>query len=132
MVITLVSIGPGHIVVFMPAVLSEGMATGALQFASPQVAVFLCAMMPLLFVGSIGSRHKIVDLDFALAVGSNGLIYSVTNNSELDTINLAVFGSLDDLGAAIADLQLVFLLSPTSSAISSEDFVPKELFPSGE
>ena len=54
----------------------------------------------------VGSGHKIVDLDFALAVGSNGLIYSVTDNSELDTINLAVFGSLDDLGAAIADLQL--------------------------
>ena len=64
----------------------------------------------ILVVGLLGngvcSGHKIVDLDFTLAARSNGLIYSVTNNSELDTINLAVFGSLDDLGAAIADLQL--------------------------
>ena len=41
----------------------------------------------------VGSGHKIVDLDFALAVGSNGLIYSDTNNSELDTITVP-FGSV--------------------------------------
>ncbi len=54
----------------------------------------------------IGAGHKIVDLNFAFAVGSNGLIYSVTDNGELDTIHLAVFGSLDDLRTAVADLKL--------------------------
>ena len=59
-----------------------------------------------LFSNGIYTGFKVVDLDFALAVGSNGLIYAITDNSELNAINLSVFGSFNNLCATIADLNI--------------------------
>ena len=68
---------------------------------------FLRNVLVIALLGNgIGSGHEIVDLDFASTVRSNSLIYALTDNSELDTIHLTVFGSLDDLRAAVADLHI--------------------------
>lgn len=73
----------------------------------------------------IGAGHEIVDLNFALTVGRNSLIYSVTDNGELNSIDLTIFGGLDNLCASVADLQLdisISVLSPFSFVLFLHGF----------
>ena len=54
----------------------------------------------------IGAGHQIVDANFTVPVGGNGLIDALAGDGEGNAIHLAVLAGLDDFSAAIADLQI--------------------------
>ena len=54
----------------------------------------------------IDTGHQIVDANFTVPVGGNGLIDALAGDSEGNAIHPAVLAGLDDFGAAVADLQL--------------------------
>ena len=69
------------------------------------------AFLGLVFViallgDGIGAGHQIVDANFTVPVGGNGLIDALAGDGEGNAIHLAVLAGLDDFSAAIADLQL--------------------------
>ena len=69
------------------------------------------AFLRLVFViallgDGIGAGHQIVDANFTVPVGGNGLIDTLAGDGEGNAVHLAVLTGLDDFGAAIADLQL--------------------------
>ena len=54
----------------------------------------------------INAGHQIVDVNFTVSVGGNGLIDALTGDGEGNAVHLAVLAGLDDFSASIADLQL--------------------------
>ena len=69
------------------------------------------AFLGLVFViallgDGIGAGHQIVDVNFTVSVGGNGLIDALAGDGEGNAIHLAVLAGLDDFSAAIADLQI--------------------------
>ena len=69
------------------------------------------AFLGLVFViallgDGIGAGHQIVDANFTVPVGGNGLIDALAGDGEGNAVHLAVLAGLDDFSAAIADLQL--------------------------
>ena len=69
------------------------------------------AFLGLVFViallgDGIGAGHQIVDANFTVPVGGNGLIDALAGDGEGNAIHLAVLAGLDDFSAAIVDLQL--------------------------
>ena len=59
-----------------------------------------------LFSDGIDTGHQIVDANFTVPVGGNGLIDALAGDGEGNAVHPAVLAGLDDLGAAVADLQL--------------------------
>ena len=59
-----------------------------------------------LFSDGIDTGHQIVDANFTVPVGGNGLIDALAGDGEGNAVHLAVLAGLDDFSAAIADLQL--------------------------
>ena len=69
------------------------------------------AFLGLVFViallgDGIGAGHQIIDANFTVSVGGNGLIDALAGDGEGNAIHLAVLAGLDDFSAAIADLQI--------------------------
>ena len=69
------------------------------------------AFLGLVFViallgDGIDTGHQIVDANFTVPVGGNGLIDALAGDGEGNAIHLAVLAGLDDFSAAIADLQI--------------------------
>ena len=69
------------------------------------------AFLGLVFViallgDGIGAGHQIVDANFTVPVGGNGLIDALAGDGEGNAIHPAVLAGLDDFSAAIADLQI--------------------------
>ena len=69
------------------------------------------AFLGLVFViallgDGIGAGHQIVDANFTVPVGGNGLIDTLAGDGEGNAVHPAVLAGLDDFGAAVADLQL--------------------------
>ena len=69
------------------------------------------AFLGLVFViallgDGIGAGHQIVDANFTVPVGGNGLIDALAGDGEGNAVHPAVLAGLDDFSAAIADLQL--------------------------
>ena len=54
----------------------------------------------------IDTGHQIVDANFTVPVGGNGLIDALAGDGEGNAVHPAVLAGLDDFSAAIADLQL--------------------------
>ena len=54
----------------------------------------------------IDTGHQIVDANFTVPVGGNGLIDALAGDGEGNAIHLAVLAGLDNFSASIADLQL--------------------------
>ena len=54
----------------------------------------------------INARHQIIDANFTVSVGGNGLIDALAGDGEGNAVYFAVLAGLDDFSAAIADLQL--------------------------
>ena len=59
-----------------------------------------------LFSDGIDTGHQIVDANFTVPVGGNGLIDALAGDGEGNAVHPAVLAGLDDFSAAIADLQL--------------------------
>ena len=59
-----------------------------------------------LFSDGIDAGHQIVDANFTVPVGGNGLIDALAGDGEGNAVHPAVLAGLDDFSAAIADLQL--------------------------
>ena len=59
-----------------------------------------------LFSDGIDTGHQIVDANFTVPVGGNGLIDALAGDGEGNAVHPAVLAGLDDFGAAVADLQL--------------------------
>ena len=59
----------------------------------------------------ISAGAEVVDHDFAIASGFNGLIHAISGNREGNAGNLTVFRSLNDLSRAKADLQIEIALN---------------------
>ena len=59
-----------------------------------------------LFSDGIDTGHQIVDANFTVPVGGNGLIDALAGDGEGNAIHPAVLAGLDDFGAAVADLQI--------------------------
>ena len=54
----------------------------------------------------IGAGHQIVDANFTVSVGGNGLIDALAGDGEGNAVHLAVLAGLDDFCAAVTDLQI--------------------------
>ena len=68
---------------------------------------FLGYILVITLLGDgINAGHQIVDVNFTVSVGGNGLIDALTGDGEGNAVHLAVLAGLDDFGAAIADLQI--------------------------
>ena len=59
-----------------------------------------------LFSDGIDTGHQIVDANFTVPVGGNGLIDALAGDGEGNAVHPAVLAGLDDFSAAIADLQI--------------------------
>ena len=59
-----------------------------------------------LFSDGINAGHQIVDVNFTVSVGGNGLIDALAGDGEGNAVYPAVLAGLDDFSAAIADLQI--------------------------
>ena len=59
-----------------------------------------------LFSDGIDTGHQIVDVNFTVSVGGNGLIDALAGDGEGNAVHLAVLTGLDNFSASIADLQL--------------------------
>ena len=70
------------------------------------VAFLGCILVITLLGDSINAGHQIIDANFTVSVGGNGLIDALAGDGEGNAIHLAVLAGLDDFSAAIADLQL--------------------------
>ena len=69
------------------------------------------AFLGLVFViallgDGINAGHQIVDANFTVPVGGNGLIDALAGDGEGNAVHLAVLAGLDDFSASIADLQI--------------------------
>ena len=69
------------------------------------------AFLGLVFViallgDGIGAGHQIIDANFTVSVGGNGLIDALAGDGEGNAVHLAVLAGLDNFSASIADLQL--------------------------
>lgn len=69
------------------------------------------AFLRLVFViallgDGIGAGHQIVDANFTVPVGGNGLIDALAGDGEGNAVHFAVLAGLDDFGAAVTDLQI--------------------------
>ena len=68
---------------------------------------FLGHILVIALLGDgIDTGHQIIDANFTVSVGGNGLIDALAGDGEGNAIHLAVLAGLDDFSAAIADLQL--------------------------
>ena len=68
---------------------------------------FLGHILVIALLGDgINAGHQIVDANFTVPVGGNGLIDALAGDGEGNAVHLAVLAGLDDFGAAVADLQL--------------------------
>ena len=68
---------------------------------------FLGHILVIALLGDgIGAGHQIVDANFTVPVGGNGLIDALAGDGEGNAVHPAVLAGLDDFSAAIADLQL--------------------------
>ena len=68
---------------------------------------FLGHILVIALLGDgIGAGHQIVDANFTVLVGGNGLIDALAGDGEGNAVHPAVLAGLDDFSAAIADLQL--------------------------
>ena len=54
----------------------------------------------------IDTGHQIVDVNFTVSVGGNGLIDALAGDDEGNAVYPAVLAGLDDFGAAVTDLQI--------------------------
>ena len=59
-----------------------------------------------LFSDGIDTGHQIVDANFTVPVGGNGLIDALAGDGEGNAVHPAVLAGLNDFSAAIADLQI--------------------------
>ena len=59
-----------------------------------------------LFSDGINAGHQIVDVNFTVSVGGNGLIDALAGDGEGNAVYPAVLAGLDDFGAAVTDLQI--------------------------
>ena len=59
-----------------------------------------------LFSDGIDTGHQIVDANFTVPVGGNGLIDALAGDGEGNAVHLAVLAGLDDFCAAVTDLQI--------------------------
>ena len=68
---------------------------------------FLGHILVIALLGDgIDTGHQIIDANFTVSVGGNGLIDALAGDGEGNAIHLAVLAGLDDFSAAIADLQI--------------------------
>ena len=68
---------------------------------------FLGHILVIALLGDdINAGHQIVDANFTVSVGGNGLIDALAGDGEGNAVHLAVLAGLDNFRAAIADLQL--------------------------
>ena len=68
---------------------------------------FLGYILVITLLGDgINAGHQIIDANFTVSVGGNGLIDALAGDGEGNAIHLAFLAGLDDFSAAIADLQL--------------------------
>ena len=68
---------------------------------------FLGHILVIALLGDgINAGHQIVDVNFTVSVGGNGLIDALAGDGEGNAVHPAVLAGLDDFSAAIADLQL--------------------------
>ena len=68
---------------------------------------FLGHILVIALLGDgINAGHQIVDANFTVPVGGNGLIDALAGDGEGNAVHPAVLAGLDDFSAAIADLQL--------------------------
>ena len=68
---------------------------------------FLGHILVIALLGDgIGAGHQIVDANFTVLVGGNGLIDALAGDGEGNAVHPTVLAGLDDFGAAVADLQL--------------------------
>ena len=68
---------------------------------------FLGHILVIALLGDgINAGHQIVDVNFTVSVGGNGLIDALAGDGEGNAVHPAVLAGLDDFGAAVADLQL--------------------------
>ena len=68
---------------------------------------FLRLVFAIALLGDgIGAGHQIVDANFTVPVGGNGLIDALAGDGEGNAVHLAVLAGLDDFGAAVTDLQI--------------------------
>ena len=68
---------------------------------------FLGHILVIALLGDgINARHQIIDANFTVSVGGNGLIDTLAGDGEGNAVHLAVLAGLDDFSASIADLQL--------------------------
>ena len=54
----------------------------------------------------VNAGSKVVDLNDTACTCLNGFVHAVARNGKGNALDLAVLGSLDDLGAAVADLDV--------------------------
>ena len=54
----------------------------------------------------IDTGHQIIDANFTVSVGGNGLIDVLAGDGESNAVHFAVLAGLDDFGAAATDLQV--------------------------
>ena len=70
-------------------------------------AGFLRLILVVIHFGhGVNAGHQVVDLNFALGVGLDGLIDAVAGDGKVEVIYLSVLRGLDDLGRAIGHLQI--------------------------
>ena len=68
---------------------------------------FLGHILVIALLGDgIDTGHQIIDANFTVSFGGNGLIDALAGDGEGNAIHLAVLAGLDDFSAAIADLQI--------------------------
>ena len=67
---------------------------------------FLGYILVITLLGDgINAGHQIIDANFTVSVGGNGLIDALAGDGE-GNVHTAVLAGLDDFGAAVADLQI--------------------------
>lgn len=68
---------------------------------------FLGYILVIALLGDgINAGHQIIDANFTVSVGGNGLIDALAGDGEGNAVHPAVLAGLDDFGATVADLQL--------------------------
>lgn len=68
---------------------------------------FLGHILVIALLGDgINAGHQIIDANFTVPVGGNGLIDALAGDGEGNAFHLAVLAGLDNFSASIADLQL--------------------------
>ena len=68
---------------------------------------FLGYILVITLLGDgINAGHQIIDANFTVSVGGNGLIDALAGDGEGNAVHLAVLAGLYDFGAAVTDLQI--------------------------